>query len=85
MISPIGGTDNDGEDTIEELGWYTDVPYPGGGDGRSGHAGGGYLRILPPEHRHVIYCDKAHYGPVSDGVAVPRSVGFEAVAGTGGS
>ena len=32
-----------------------------------------------------IYCDKAHYGPVSGGGAVPRVAGFEAMMVTGGN
>ena len=62
-----------------------DIPHPGGGHGRGGHEGGGDLRWNPSEHFRWIYTDKARYGPVFGGGVAPRSAGFEAVVGTGGT
>ena len=62
-----------------------DAPSPRGGDDKGGHAGCGYLRCPTSEHCCAIYCDKAHYGPVSGGGATPRSAGFGEAVGTVGT
>ena len=41
-----------------------DIPPAGGRGGRSGTAGGGYLRLLLPGHGRTVHCDQDHYGPV---------------------
>ena len=84
-LSTSGDTEADGEDSIAERRRDVDVPSPGGGNGGYRNVGGGDLCISPSEHRHKIYCDKAHYGPVSGGGAVPRVAGFEAMMVTGGN
>ena len=54
-IPPQGGTQADRE-----------AIYPSGRrNGRSGTTGGAYLRLPPPEHSGICYCNQAHYGPVS--------------------
>ena len=42
------------------------TPY-GGSDGRGGTVGGGYIRLPSTEHGRTVYCDQAHYEPVSGG------------------
>ena len=46
-------------------------------------AGGGYLRLAPPEHSSTAYCDQANYGPVSGGRAEARVKGDQAVVRAG--
>ena len=58
-----------------------EVPLPGGG----GRAGCGDLHCLPSEHSHKFYRNKAHYGPMSGGGAVPSRLGTEVVVVTGGT
>ena len=41
------------------------LPSVGVCNGGSWFAGGGDLRLLPPEHSRTVYCDQANYGPVS--------------------
>ena len=82
---PSGGTETGGVDAASEPGRDVDIPFPGGGDVRGGRAGCGDLCRPPSEYRCAIYCDKAHYGPVSGGGAAPGSSGIEAVVGTRGT
>ena len=42
-FAPSGDMDTDRADATAEWVRYMDVPYPGGGYGRGGHAGGGDL------------------------------------------
>ena len=49
----------------------------GGCDGEGGAAGGGYLRILPPEQICTVHCDQAHYVPISGGGETPRCKGVQ--------
>ena len=53
---------------------------------RGGPAGGGDLCLLPPEHSHIVYCDQAYYGPVSNSGADTGATGLQTVvdAGRGG-
>ena len=81
----MGGTENDGPDITAQPGKDVDVPLLGLGNVGGGGAGGGYLSQTQSEHRHPIYCNKAHYGPVYGGGAAPRSLGIEAVARTRGN
>ena len=46
-FSPLGDTAADRAGVTAEQGWDMEVTSPGGGDGRGGHAGGGYLRRPP--------------------------------------
>ena len=41
----------------------------GGHNGGGGIVGGRDLHLPPPEHSHIVYCDQAHYGPMSGGGA----------------
>ena len=52
-------------------------------DGRGGINGGGDLSIFPPEHSCTVYCDQAHYGPVSSREAYKEVKGGHAVVGAG--
>ena len=55
----------------------------GGCNGGGRIAGGGYLHLLPPEQSCTVYCDQAHYGPVSgSGSEAGMKVG-QAVVGAG--
>ena len=49
-----------------------DIPPTGGRDGRGVIAGGGDLLLPPPEHSGTVYCNQAHYGPVSSSGAKSR-------------
>ena len=62
------------EYAAEEPGQYEGAPLPGGGNVGGGSAVGGNPHHPPSEHYHAIYCDKAHYGPVSSNSAAPRSL-----------
>ena len=58
--------------------------YPaGGGNGRGGVTGGGYLFIPPPEKIFTVNCSQAHYGPASGGVEASRVTGSQVVVGAG--
>ena len=61
-----------------ECGYTPNVGRYGGG----GTAGGGDLRLPPPEHSRTVYRDKAHYGPVSGGGEEDGAKGVQAVVGT---
>ena len=56
-IPPQGGLQPDGVATAEGAGWRLGLPPPPAGvcDGGGGFAGGGYLRLLPPEHIRALY------------------------------
>ena len=84
-ISLSGGTETDRADAAYELVRGMGAPSHGGVNVGGGSAGGGDLRCLPSEHRHAIYYDKSHYGPVSGGGATPRGMGFGALVVTGGT
>ena len=58
-----------------------DIPSSGGNDGVGGPAGGGDLNISPLKHSCTVYCDQAHYGPVSGGGAEIGAAGLQAVVG----
>ena len=72
-------------DSSAEPGWDVDTLFPGGGNVRNGRAGGGELHHSPSKHRHTIYFNKDHYGPVFGGVAAPRSLSIEVVVVSGGT
>ena len=75
--------ETDREYAAEEPGWDMDVPFPRGGYFWVGRAGGGDLRRLPSEHLCEIYCNKAHYIPVSGGGVTARISVIKAVVVTG--
>ena len=54
-----------------------------GRDGGGGINGGWYLHLPPPEHSRTVYCDQAHYGPVSGVRAEAGVKGGQAVVGEG--
>ena len=54
-----------------------------GRDGRGVISGGGDLRLPPPENSCTVYCDQAHYGPVSGGRAEAGVKGGQEVVGSG--
>ena len=56
-IPPQGGLQADGAATTEGAGLRLDLPPTGGCDVGGVFAGGGDLRLLPPEHSSAIYCD----------------------------
>ena len=66
-ISPSGGTDNYGADTIEALGQDMDVPSSGGDDNRCGCEGGRDIFRPPLEHLCAVYHNKAQYESFSGG------------------
>ena len=82
-IPPQGGPQNDGEETSVREGRSVDIPPAGGHDGEGRTAGGGDLRLPPPEHSHKVSCDQANYVPVSGGVVETRSTGLQAVVEEG--
>ena len=45
--------------------------------------GGEDLCLLPPEHSLTVYCDQAHYGPVSGGGVEDGVKGVQLVVGAG--
>ena len=57
-IPPHGGTKADGETTLERTGRWTGIPPAGGHNVRGGIVGGGYLRLYPPDHSHIVHCDR---------------------------
>ena len=58
--------------------------YPSEGRGGGGGiSGGGNLCLLPPEHSSTIYCNQAHYGPVSGGGAEAGVKGDQTVVVAG--
>ena len=59
------------------------IPPTGGCDDECGNKVGEDLRLLTPEHGHIINCCQAHYGPVSGGRATHGEKGVEEVVGEG--
>ena len=59
------------------------IPPAGGSDDGGGTSGVGDLNLPPPEHSCTVYCNKAHYGPVSVGGAEAGVKDDQAVVGTG--
>ena len=56
-IPTQGGPQADQEATAEGKGMRLGLPIDGECNGGGGFAGGGYLRLPPPEHSSAIYCD----------------------------
>ena len=50
-------------------GRHMGIPPVGGRNAGDRISGGGDLSLPPPEHSHIVYYNKAHYGPVSGGRA----------------
>ena len=68
-IPPQGGPQADEESTLERTGRSKGLSHTVGRYGGGGIAGGGELRLPPPEHICTVYCDYDHYGTVSGGGA----------------
>ena len=63
---PLQGVpQDDWEETSERTGQSMGIYPAGGGDGGYGIEGCGYISLPPLEQSCTVYCDKAHYGPVS--------------------
>ena len=60
-----------------------DLPPSGGRNAGGGNAGGGDLRLPTKEHSCTVYCDEAHYGPVSGGRSDNGFKGDQGVAEAG--
>ena len=82
-IPPQGGPQSDREATLEREVQSVDITPAGGRDDGNGTAGGGYLRLLPPEHGRTVNCDHTHYGYVSSGRAETKAKDLQLVVGTG--
>ena len=59
-----------------------DIPPAGGRNGGGGTAGSVGLHLPPLEHSCTVYCDQAHYEPVSRDGADTRYTGIQAVVVT---
>ena len=59
-----------------------DIPPTGGQNDRIINAGGGDIRLPPPEHGHTVHCYQAHYGPVYIGRAETKTKDIQAVVRT---
>ena len=68
-IPPQGGPQAYREATSERKVRHIGIPPARGHNGGCGITGGGYLRLPSLEHSHIVYCNQAHYGPVSGGGA----------------
>ena len=69
QIPPQDGLQADREETLASKGWCMVIPPNGVRNRRGGTAGGGYRCLPPSEHSCTVYCDRAHYVPVSGGGA----------------
>ena len=78
-----GGTKVGESSAKEDNGQDMGIPYTGGGGGRGyggfGHTVGGDLLLSPPEYGLTIYCNQAHYEPVSGDGQMPGEKGFKDV------
>ena len=83
QIPPQGGPQDDRETTLEIEGHSEGIPPAGGHDGGGGTAGGRDLRLPLTEHGFTVYCEHAHYEPVSGEGAEAVAKGFQAVMDTG--
>ena len=59
--------------------WWKGLSPDKGRNGRGGFAGGGNLRLPPPEHSCKFHFYQSHYGPVSGGGAKDRVKGVQVV------
>ena len=71
------------EATSDRDGRSVDISFAGARDEGSRTAGGGDLRLLPPEHGCTLNHDQYHYGPVSGGGAETGAKDIQSVLGTG--
>ena len=85
MIPQQGDPQTEGETTEYRMEHRVGLPPAGGYDSRVGIAGGGDLRLPPPENSHKVYRKYANYGPVSDVETEARDKGGIEVVGTGRS
>ena len=82
-IPPKDGLQDDREATSERGGKSVAIPPNGGRDGGGSPAGGGDLRLPPPEHGRTVHCKQAHYGTLSGGREKTRAKCIQLVVGTG--
>ena len=82
-IPSLGGPKADRGATSEREGWCVGIPPAGGHNDVGGPAGGGDLRFFPLENSCIVYCDQAHYVPVSSGGVETGATGLQVVVGTG--
>ena len=80
-ITTQGGPQADRKTKLERMGRWMGVSHAVGQYGGGGITGGGDLRIPPPEHRHTVHCNQAHYGPVPGGRAEAEIRGNQSVVG----
>ena len=84
-IPTQGVLQSDREITLDRGRQRVGILPAGGSDGGGRTSVVGDLRLLTPEHSHTVYCDQAHYVPVSGGGAETGTKGVHAVVGTGWS
>ena len=80
-ITSQGGPKDHGEVTLERKVWRMGIPPAGGRTGRGNTAGSEYLLLPPPEQSCTVYCNQAHYGPVTGSRAYIRVKDDQAVVG----
>ena len=83
QIPPQGGPHANREATSTWKRCRVDIQPTRGRDGECGIAGGGDIHLAPLEHSNIVYCDQAHYGPVSGSVLETRGRVLQAVVGSG--
>ena len=82
-IQQWGGLQADREATLAREGWSGSIPPSGGRVGGVIISGGRGLRLSLLEHVRTVYCDQAHYVPVTGGGLEAGSKGVQVVVGTG--
>ena len=70
------------EENLEREVRSVDITPAGGHDFGSRTAGGGDLRLPPPEHVCIVHCDQEHYGTVSISGADTGAKDIQVVEGT---
>ena len=68
---------------MDRTGWGLGLSPKIGRYGRGWIARGGDLFLPQIEHSHTVYCDQAHYGPMSGGRVEDGVKGGQAVVGSG--
>ena len=81
-IPPQGGLRYNGYTALERTVRWMGLSPAGESDGGGGITREVDLRLPPPEHSRTVYCDQAHYGPVSDGGSEAWVKGGKAVVGS---
>ena len=68
-IPPQGGPQADVKATPVSMERIMGISPSGGFDGGGGISGDGDLHLLPLEQISTVYCNQAHYVPMSNGAA----------------